>query len=488
MSDSKAYLIVDIGTGNVRVAVADQDGKVLHVERDNVRYEKDDRYLDALYFDPNLLWTQIIELAQRALRQLPGGVSIQAITASSQREGIVLLDKNGQSLMGLPNHDLRGREWESLIEDKHYVYNITGRYPSSLFSALKLIGIKNRRPEVWQECATFLSISDWAQFQLCGVAGYEHSQASETLLYHVAHKEWSKELCEIFGINESMLAPVQNSGTILGTLLPMYAEKLNLSPETRIIVGGADTQLAIKSTQPALDDIVIVSGTTTPIAKIVSNYIVDDQERTWTNRHIDKDSFILEANAGVTGLNYQRLKEIFYPNEGYEIMEKELAAVASSNCVASLGSLVAGEKTPLTKGGFIFDAPVSHQLTRACFVRSVLWDIACSIKENFDCLCEVTPYIKDYVWACGGGFQSTMLRQFIADLIGKRVFIRKGYQQSSVVGGALICMESLGDRKDIDMVIDVIFPRNHINHQPLFDEWKVVRSSFQQKVLEEEMI
>ena len=74
MSDNKAYLILDIGTGNVRVAVVDQEGKVLHVERDNVRYENDDKYPDALYFDPNLLWSQIIELAERALRQLPRAV------------------------------------------------------------------------------------------------------------------------------------------------------------------------------------------------------------------------------------------------------------------------------------------------------------------------------------------------------------------------------------------------------------------------------
>lgn len=487
MADNKAYLVLDIGTGNVRVAVVDQQGKVLHVERDNVRYEKDDRYPEALYFDPNLLWMQIIELAQKALRQLPD-VSIQAITASSQREGIVLLDKNGASLTGLPNHDHRGREWEGLVEDKHYVYSLTGRFPTSLFSALKLTGIRKRRPEIWEKCATFLSISDWAQYQLCGVAGYEHSQASETLLYGVAQKNWSSELCDIFGIDESLLSPVHESGTILGTILPAYAEMLNLSPATSVVVGGADTQLAIKSTQPAVDDIVIVSGTTTPIAKIVNSYIVDEKERTWTNRHIDKDSFILEANAGVTGLNYQRLKEIFYPNEGYEVMEKELAELPQSNCVASLGSLVAGEKAPLTKGGFIFDAPVSHQLTRSSFVRAVLWDIACSIKENFDCLCEVTTYTQDYVWACGGGFQSCMLRQFIADLTGKKVFIRKGFQQSSVVGGALICMEALDASTIVDTEVDVVFPRGQKNHEAHYEEWRAARFKFYPNVLEEEMI
>ena len=83
---------------------------------------------------------------------------------------------------------------------------------------------------------------------------------------------------------------------------------------------------------------VIVSGTTTPIIKITGEYITDDQERTWTNRHTDERSFILEANAGVTGLNYQRLKEIFYPNEGYDVIEKELTGSYpfSMHCFAGL--------------------------------------------------------------------------------------------------------------------------------------------------------
>jgi autoinducer 2 (AI-2) kinase len=48
------------------------------------------------------------------------------------------------------------------------------------------------------------------------------------------------------------------------------------------------------------------------------------------------------------------------------------------------------KKEPLTKGGFIFDAPVSHQLTRASFVWATLWDIACSICENYKTLNEVS--------------------------------------------------------------------------------------------------
>jgi autoinducer 2 (AI-2) kinase len=478
----EAYLVIDIGTGNVRVAVANVKGEVLSVERDNVHYTKDELYPNALSFNPDELWEQIIALTKKVLNNHPG-LDIKAITASSQREGIVLLGFDGESLIGLPNHDHRGREWENTIsaEDKEYAYKLAGRYPSSLFSALKIIGLKNKHPEINEKIATMLSISDWAQYKLSGVAGYEHSQASETLLYDVEKKSWSKELCRIFSINENILPGLQNSGTVLGKILPEYADSLSISPEAVVMVGGADTQLAIKSTQPKVEDIVIVSGTTTPVVKIINEYAVDQHQRTWTNRHVDSDAFIFETNAGVTGLNYQRLKEVFYPNEGYDVIEKELAELkGSSQCIASLGSLIADEKSPLIKGGFIFDAPVSDQLTRAGSVWAALWDIACCIRENFNVLCEVTPYHQDYVWACGGGFQSGILRQFIASLINKKVQLREGYNQASVSGGALICNELLGKNEHADAPVEITYPKDLEYYDSLYKEWKKVRSGFRQ--------
>ena len=148
MANTEAYIIIDIGTGNVRVAATDTKGTVLGVARDDVHYKKDEQYPDALYFDPDELWNQVITLAGKVLQSLPQ-VTVRAITASSQREGIVLLGKKGESLIGLPNIDHRGREWENILPDKDLVYRLTGRYPGSLFSAFKLIGIQKRRPEIW---------------------------------------------------------------------------------------------------------------------------------------------------------------------------------------------------------------------------------------------------------------------------------------------------------------------------------------------------
>ncbi len=477
MRQSDGYLIIDIGTGNVRVAVTTAAGEIRAVERDDVHYERDKLYADALFFDPQRLWNQIVELSRRAISRAPD-IKVRAVTASSQREGIVLLDAAGQGLIGLPNHDHRGREYEAQVGNKDDIYALTGRYPSSLFSALKLIGIKNKRPEIFSKLHTIMSLSDWAQFRLSGIPGYEDAQASETQLYDVAAKEWSPRLCQYFGLSESILPPLHDSGTILGTVSNASAAELHIPSDASVIVGGADTQLAIKSTRPAVNDIVIVSGTTTPIVKIMPEYVIDDKQRTWTNRHVDQGNFILEANAGVTGLNYQRLKEIFYPNESYDVIEHELQNISDAFCVASLGSLIAEEDRPLTHAGFVFDVPVSHALTRANFVWATIWDIACCIRENYVCLVDVAKHDADYVWACSGGLQSGALRQCVADLIGRKIQVRKGFEQASVRGATLICNEALNISHTDEDDIEVIEPRDPARAEALYQEWKAVRAGF----------
>ncbi|WP_090992518.1 FGGY-family carbohydrate kinase [Pedobacter insulae] len=479
MNNQQGYLIIDVGTGNVRVAVATIDGEILGIARADLQNVKDSDYPDSLYFDPGDLWIQIQQLARLSLAQAPE-IHIEGITATSQREGIVLIDKEGKSLIGLPNIDHRGRQWENLLADKKEVYQLTGRFPNSLFSAYKLIGIEKKKTEIWNKVATFLSISDWVEYKMSGVIHYEHSQASETLLYDVAQKNWSDRLCNLFNINPKLLPKLTPSGTILGKVLKSEAEAIQISADAKVVVGGADTQLAVISTQPCANDIVIVSGTTTPIIKLTDSYITDHLQRTWTNRHTDENSFILETNAGVTGLNYQRLKEIFYPTEDYDIIEKELAELKDFQCVASLGSLLADEETPLTKGGFIFNVPVSHQLTRASFVWATLWDIACSINENYKSLCEVTTHEADYIWACGGGVQSPLLRQFLANLIGKKIKINTDYRQASVIGGVYICNKALGFAALNSSILAETVPKNIEQYQQRYAEWKQTRAVFKQ--------
>ncbi len=478
MAKQDAYLVLDIGTGNVRAAVVTPAGKILGVARADIRYYRDEHYPESIYFEPGELWQQLQSLTREALDQ-SGPVTLKAATTTSQREGIVLINKENKAIIGLPNIDHRGREWEDHFKDKDRIYQLSGRYPTSLFSAYKLAGVRERRKDLWNDTAFFLSISDWAAWELNGVAVYEHSQASETLLYDVEAGQWSEELQAVFNIDKNMLPGLSLSGLVTGNVKQEVAAAWGIDPDIQVVTGGGDTQMAIKSTGPSVGDVVIVSGTTTPVVKLEGTYLTDRQQHTWTSRDIENGRFVFEANAGVTGLNYQRLKEVFYPNEGYEVIEQELQSCSYNQCVGSLGSLVAGDKKPVIRGGFLFPVPVAHELTRSSFVWATLMDIAFSIAENYKVLAEVSGHDASYIWACGGGLQSKTLRGMIAAITRKEVRVKKGFEQASVAGAALLCNEALHLKQQEleNNAVDSI-PPDHPEadkYRSFYHQWKEAR-------------
>lgn len=184
MAKQKGYLVFDIGTGNARVAVVTAGGEVTAIEREDIEYVTDTLYPDSCSFLLEVLWRQISGMAKRAIAKSPD-ITLIGITSTSQRQGIVLINRDGRALLGLPNIDNRGREWEDKIDVKEEVYRRTGRLPSALFSAMKLYGLKERQPSLWKEVYQMTSISDWVTYELSGILSYEPSQAAETLLFDV---------------------------------------------------------------------------------------------------------------------------------------------------------------------------------------------------------------------------------------------------------------------------------------------------------------
>lgn len=477
---AQGYLIFDIGTGNMRVAVVSLNGIIKAIERADIEYQSDPRFPQSLHFDPDFIWKSILQLARKALHRA-SSVEIVAVTSTSQRQGIVMMDQDGKPSLGFPNIDFRGEEFAKALPDKQSIYEKTGRWPTGLFSGMSLSFVRTYEPELFHKIACFCSISDWITYQLSGILCYEPSQATETLLYDVRKNRWCHELAASLNLPESILPQLLPSGTCLGRILPEQAEELGISPEAKVVVGGADTQVAVKHITSRVGESVIVSGTTTPIVKIVDQFVMDKQARTWTNSHIETGKWLVEGNCGVSGLNYQKIKALFYPNESYGIMEEEIGRIGSANCFACLStSPIEGVQPQF--GGFAFPIPTPPLLTRAHFAWASLWDIACAIYTVWQEMEGITNNQPSYIWGCGGGFQSETLSQMLADLLQKEIRVKQDGRHSSVLGAALICSEAIGlDMPEGEEAYQAILPSDSRDNSDLYEEWSAWRKRLDQR-------
>ena len=431
-------LLIDLGTGSTRAALVDPSGKILAMRSFLNRYYRDEAYPDAQFFLPQEWQSEILRLCLDLHAEHPD-IRVRCVSAAGARQSVVLLDAAGKPFYGLPNIDNRGREFMGDIGPQDLIYRCSGKWVTEDFPAAKLLGLRKRRPELYSRIHTVLSLSGFIAWIFTGIACFEPSQACETQLYDLEKGAWSDFLCETYGIDPAFLPPLKMAGEQVGPILPDLAEDLGMSQDACFVAGGADTQCGLLQTGIMPGDIAIVSGTTTPVTALMDHKFYDEQQRVWVDANLGAQGYLIEMNPGVTGLNYQRIKDVLAPDISYEALEQEYSRKQNFLATASFSSLLFYERRSLRHGGFFLPSPWPDSMTRVDLLWAALADIACSTYEQLQRLIDLSGHQRDYVFGCGGGLRSGTLCQMIADLSGLELRLLPGFEQATLYGLTVLC-------------------------------------------------
>lgn len=430
----KNYLVYDLGTGNSKVAIVTSEGNILSSKTIENEYHVDDNYEDAQYFDPLDWKKKLLKTTKDIISENPR-IKIDAITAAGARQSIVVLDKDLNSLYGLPNIDNRGKKWVGEISEAGEVYKVSGKWLTEDFPAAKLLGFKKVYQDLYSKARSFTSLSEWIGLIFTGKLCIEPSQACETQLYDINKHEWSEYLINKFDLNKLEMPNTLPGGTSLGRITKDIRDELKIDEDAEFIVGGADTQVAIMGANISEGDIGIVSGTTSPVVYLSDKIIYDKDENCWVDCFLGDDNYVIETNPGVSGLNYQIIKNLLFNDVSYETIEEELKKVKSIKLISKLTSLDFENKGGYKWGGFLMKPPLKGNLKKIDFAWSVVADIASAITYQCNNLINLIGARKKYyLLGCGGGFQSKTMCQHLADLSGIELRIPKGYSQASILG------------------------------------------------------
>ena len=154
------YLLVDLGTGSTRAALVDSSGEILSIRSFVNHYYRDEDYPDAQFFLPSE-WEAEILLCCRELHEEHPEIHVRAVSSAGARQTIVLLDREGRAFYALPNIDNRGREFMQEIGSPAAIYERSGKWVTEDFCAAKLLGLRMKKPELYERIGTILSLSEW---------------------------------------------------------------------------------------------------------------------------------------------------------------------------------------------------------------------------------------------------------------------------------------------------------------------------------------
>ena len=446
-----AFLAIDAGTGSGRAAVIDAEGRLLACVQEEWSYEErlhPDDFLPGYEFDAGAFWRILQRACRRALED--SGVApkdVVGVAATSQREGSVFLDAGGRELLATPNFDARSlAEGMEIVErfGADRLYRVTGHSPPYVFPLARLLWWRKRFPAT--PVARVLMISDWVTYRLTGEAVAEPSNAAESMLFDVERGEWSRELCDLFGIPESVLPVLRPAGAPAGAVSREAAAATGLLEGTPVFTGGADTQCALLGSGVTGDgDTGVVLGTTTPVQLVVERPVFDLERHLWVGSHVVPERWVVESNAGDTGKAWHWLLDLLGARpaspEGYAEIERAAAGARSESPVFSfVGPSIFDLRgmNPARAAGVLFPFPFGRRRPGPPEIyRGFLESVAFAVRANVEQIEASTGRAIGRLRIGGGMSRGALLTKLVADVTG-RVLEVSEVAETAALGCALL--------------------------------------------------
>ncbi|MEP0767304.1 MAG: hypothetical protein HRF45_12305 [Fimbriimonadia bacterium] len=237
-----SLLGLDVGTTGAKAIVFAEDGRALGAGyREYPLLQPQPGWAE---LDPELVWRAVCEAVRQAVSLAGSSDPVQALAVSSQGEAVVPVDEQTRPLansavsfctrtMGYE------RMWEGRLSERD-LYQITGQKLSHIYTAMKLMWLRDHEPGAFREARRFLCYGDYVLARMGGEPAIDFSNAARTFCFDVRRACWSDEVLEGTGIDPDRLAHPLPCGTPVGTIAKEVAVDLRLPDDTVLVVGAHD--------------------------------------------------------------------------------------------------------------------------------------------------------------------------------------------------------------------------------------------------------
>lgn len=442
---------IDIGTSGTKTCLFREDGDLVSSAlAEYPMYQPKPGWAEQ---HPEDWWQAVRESVGRILSETGiSGKEIRGIGLSGQMHGLVLLDREGKVLRpAIIWCDQRTEAQAKGMEERigrERIIEYTANPPLPNFTAVKLMWVKEREPEVFGRIHRVLLPKDYIRYKLTGEFATEVSDASGTLLLDVANRKWSGEMIRHLGIQRDWLPRLYESHEVTGTVHAPGAEATGLAAGTPVVGGGGDQAAGAVGNGIVRPGVVsAVIGTSGVVFAFSEQVKVDAGGRLHTFCHAVPGKWHVMGVTQAAGGSLQWFRNQFGDAERnvadllnkdpYELFSEQAALVEPGSEGLLFLPYLMGERTPhldpAAKGVF-FGITSRHRKNH--FIRAVMEGVAYSLADSLSILRELGLKVSE-VRVSGGGARSPLWRQIIADVFGCDVYSVRA-NEGPAFGAALL--------------------------------------------------
>jgi xylulokinase len=458
MTSRDLVIGLDSSTTACKVIVVDLRGSVVSCGRADLPIEKPRA---SWHEQPADSWW---ESACRALREATSGVDrerIAGMAIAAQRETFVLTDECGQPLANaLLWVDERCRDLLPEIDrkyDRESIHRESGKPLSANLSLGKLYWLRQKQPDLFRRGSRILDVHGFLAHRLTGRFATSWGCADPTGLFDMERKTWNVPLIRAIGLHEDQLPEPHPPTALVGEVSTEAAVESGLPPGLPLIAGIGDGQaagLGACAVSPAESYLnlgtAIVSGT------FSERYLVDSAFRTMTGGI--PGTYVLETVllGGTYTVSWfiENFSGLARPSPADERAPEDVLEAAAAEIPPGADGLVLVPYWNSAMNPY-WDAAASgivvgwRGIHRAAhFYRAILEGIAFEQRLHTLGVESALGQEVDRYVAVGGGANSPLWCQIIADVTGKSVF-RATTSEAAALGAAILAAAGTGLHPDV---------------------------------------
>ena len=433
-----SVLAVDLGTGSVKVALVDDELRVLaSASRPySVRAPRP----GAAETEPGQWQAAVADAVAEVRARVPEDPS--AVGLCAQMHGVVLLGADGQALgPAVLWPDTRAQaEAERLAAAPPDVRSRLGNpiFPGMAGPLLAML-TRTEPVTVWRAAAA-VQPKDWLRVALAGpgATAADPSDASATLLWDVPGDRWDVEVCGLLGVDPDLLPPVRASHDVVGRT----TGALGMPPGLPVVTGAGDAAAVALGTGTVRPGRGLVSvGTGAQVVVPLSAPAVPGPHPV---THTYRSALPPGPPDGLAG--WYRMGAVLSAGLVLERVlswlgaswEEALATLRTPPAAGGTDPVflphLAGERTPWLdphlRGAW---TGIGLEHDRAALLRAALTGVACTVADAWDAVAE-TGADAGVPLLVGGGSVDPAWRQLLADTL--RTPLRPAAAPNAAVLGA----------------------------------------------------
>ena len=410
--------------------------------------------------------------------------AIQGMVFCAQMQGFVPVDRSGNVLRNPMSYmDNRGTAqiekglyhgfprisgWNAYKTLRSLV--VTGGLSASVKDPVwKYHWMRDNEPELFAELFKWLDVKDYLVLRCTGefTMGYDSAHATFMFDTRPGKLGWHEGICRLFEVNMDHLPPIVQATDVVGHLTAQAADDLGLVQDIPVLGGGGDLSLiSVGAGCFDLYDTHVYTGTSgwvvstmdrrmTDVGGLIAsilgaipgwyNYIAEQETAgrclQWVRDHLALDEIGIYLESHPYSDEVEMLGNLF------EFLNQEVEKVPPGSNGVIFTPWLHGNRSPFEDPyarGMFFN--LGLETGKRDMIRAVLEGVAYHQRWMLERMEKKVPY-QEVLRFVGGGAQSQVWGQILADVTGRKIEVIENAQNAGTVGAAIVCGVGLGTLK-----------------------------------------